>query len=279
MRNIIGVDLGGTSIEVGLIQDSKIVQKISSPTYASEGGNVTLNALKRLIEQVLSPECVAIGIGVPSVVDRIHGIAYDFQNIANWQEVHLKQILEAEFGLPVIVDNDANCFALGERFFGKGRNLENFVGVTLGTGLGGGIIYKGKLLQDSNCGSGEFGELFYKDSKFEDYCGSRFFLNHYNKTGKELAESARKGENDGLDAFSQYGLHLANLVKTIMYVYDPEAVIFGGSISKSYDLFEHSLKRNLSDFAYSRSLKNISIMASDAPNNGILGAAALCLDL
>lgn len=79
---------------------------------------------------------VAIGIGVPSVVDREKGIVYNVVNIPHWEEVHLKEILEACFSVPVYVDNDANCFALGERIFGEGKTVDNFVGLTLGTGLG-----------------------------------------------------------------------------------------------------------------------------------------------
>ena len=279
MSSIIGIDLGGTNIKGGVVTDSALRRVQSVPTCASQGGDVTLGALKGLIRSLLAsvPQCSGIGLGVPSVVDRRAGIAFNLMNIRGWEEVHLKTVLEEEFGLPVFMDNDANCFALGEYRYGRCRGIENFVGITLGTGVGGGIIQRGRLLDDANCGSGEFGELPYLDSKLEDYCASRFFTDSCGRTAVELSLAARQGDEAALDAYRQYGRHVAMLVKTILYVIDPQAIVFGGSISKSFDLFEQSLKENLCDFSYPESLKKLRILISDNNECGILGAAALCL--
>ena len=159
----IGVDLGGTNMRAGRIAGDRLVAQGNAPTPqdAADCGE-TLEALIEVIRSVWDEGVVAIGIGVPSVVDREKGIVYNVVNIPHWEEVHLKEILEARFSVPVYVDNDANCFALGERIFGDGKTVDNFVGLTLGTGLGGGIIQKGKLLADANCGSGEFGMIPYQ---------------------------------------------------------------------------------------------------------------------
>lgn len=143
----IGVDLGGTNMRAGRIAGDRLVAQGNAPTPqdAADCGE-TLEALIEVIRSVWDEGVVAIGIGVPSVVDREKGIVYNVVNIPHWEEVHLKEILEARFSVPVYVDNDANCFALGERIFGDGKTVDNFVGLTLGTGLGGGIIQKGKLL-------------------------------------------------------------------------------------------------------------------------------------
>ncbi len=279
MSSIIGIDLGGTNIKGGVVADSVLGSVQSVPTCASEGGDVTLGVLKELIRSLLAsaPQCGGIGIGVPSVIERRDGIAFNVMNIRGWEEVHLKTILEEEFGLPVFVDNDANCFALGEYRYGKCRGIENFVGITLGTGVGGGIIQHGHLLDDANCGSGEFGELPYLDSRIEDYCASRFFTDRCSRTAFELSQAARQGDLEALDAYRQYGRHLAVLVKMILYVIDPQAIVLGGSISKSFDLFEQSMMENLADFSYPGSLKKLRILISDNNECGILGAAALCL--
>lgn len=278
MSNILGIDIGGTSIVGGRVEKGVITNQITVDTQANIGGEFTLLALKKLIKDLITPETIAIGIGVPSVVDRVNGIIYNVQNIKNWDEVHIKKIIQEEFKLPVFVDNDANCFSLGEKIYGEGYKYENFVGITLGTGVGGGIIQNNHLLKDANCGSGEFGEIPYLDSIIEEYCGSRFFPSFANMSGKEVAEKAINGDSVAIKTFEEYGKHIAALVKIIMLTIDPQAIIFGGSISQSFKLFEKSLHENLKDFSYPNSVKNLQIIISSLNNIGVLGAASLCID-
>ena len=277
MDNIIGIDLGGTSIKGGRIEGGRIVRQSQSDTQASLGGDVTMNVLKIVIADLKDKDTRAIGIGVPSIVDRERGIVYNVQNIAGWDEVHMKDELEKEFGIPVCIDNDANCFAHGEKIFGKGKDLKNFVGVTLGTGVGAGVIQNHGLMSDANCGSGEFGELPYLEGKLEDYCASRFFTSTTGRTGYELAVSAREGDIQAIEAFREYGRHIAHLIKIIVLVLDPEAIVFGGSIAKAYDLFGDSILPHLADFPYPKSIENLKIMVSDLKDCGILGAGSLCV--
>lgn len=276
MKHVIGIDLGGTTIKGGLIEGQNIIKEEVADTRASEGGDVTLNALKEVIRKLKTDETRAIGIGVPSVVDRTKGIVYHVQNIKDWDEVHLKQLLEEEFNLPVFIDNDANCFAKGERIYGLGQEFENFVGITLGTGVGGGIIQKGNLLSDANCGSGEFGEMPYLDGILEQQCGSFFFINNYNTTGFEIAQLAEQGDKKALEIMREYGKHIAVLVKMIVLTVDPQAIIFGGAIANSLPLFEESMYGHLVDFPFPNSIKKLKILKSELNNPGILGAAALC---
>lgn len=276
MGNLIGIDMGGTTITGGLVEDDHIIKHTTVDTRADEGGEVTLNILKDLIRSLKDKETVGIGIGVPSVVDKNKGIVYNVQNIRDWDEVLLKELLEAEFGIPVYIDNDANCFAYGEKIFGKGKEFKNFVGITLGTGVGGGIIQNNYLLLDSNCSSGEFGELPYRDSILEEYCGSRFFTRETGKSAYELALLAKQGDVEAINIYKEYGSHISKLVKIVMLILDPEAIIFGGSIAKSFDLFEQSMYDNLKDFPYPKSVEKIKILTSDIQIMGVLGACALC---
>lgn len=277
MENIIGVDVGGTTIVGGRIECKDIVDYYSADTKADEGGDTTLEVLKDVVRRLMTTDTKAIGVGVPSVVDRSKGIVYNVQNINNWDEVHIKKILEAEFNIPVFVDNDANCFALGEKIYGQGVNFKNFVGITLGTGVGGGIIQNNNLLDDANCGSGEFGELPYLDSILEEYCGSRFFPRVGNMSAYEASQLAKEGDYKALELYDEYGKHMSVLIKVIMLVVDPQAIIFGGSISQSFNLFEKSMYENLKDFPYSKSVANIKIITSDLQNIGVMGAGALCV--
>lgn len=274
--NVLGIDIGGTSIVGGKIEDGRIVGQSKAGTRASEGGDVSLGVLKSVVAELVDGQTRAIGVGVPSVVDRKTGIVYNVQNIAGWDEVDIRGILEREFGLPVFVDNDANCFAFGEKIFGKGREFSNFVGVTLGTGVGSGIISAGRLLPDANCGSGEFGEVRIGGVKFDDWCGSHFFPDETGMSGAELSALARKGDAKALKAFKEYGRRLSELIKLIVLVLDPEAVIFGGSIAKSFDFFGDAIRANLADFPYPKSIEKLQILASDSNDSGVLGAASLC---
>ena len=276
MKQIIGIDLGGTTIKGGLIEGQNLVKEEVADTRAPEGGEVTLTVLKDVIRKLKTDKTHAVGIGVPSVVDRKKGIVYHVQNIKDWDEVQLRRLLEEEFNVPVHIDNDANCFAMGERIYGVGRQFENFVGITLGTGVGGGIIQQGKLLKDANTGSGEYGEMPYLDGILEQYCGSFFFTNNYGTTGYEVALKAGQGDKKALEIMREYGKHIAVLVKMIVLTVDPQAIIFGGAIAKSLPLFKESMCEHLNDFPYPNSIKNLKIVGSELNHSGILGAAALC---
>lgn len=276
-NSTIGVDLGGTNMRAGRIVDGVLVAKNTIPTpKQAKCCEETLEALVKVIRSVWDENVKAIGIGVPSVVDRTLGIVYNVANIPHWEEVRLKEILEKEFSVTVYVDNDANCFALGERIFGDGRDIENFVGLTLGTGLGGGIIQQGRLLSDANCGSGEFGMLPYKDHILEYYCSGSYFMNVWGVDGKEMHARAMKGEAEALEAYRQLGAHVAAAIKIVVLTVDPEMIIFGGSVASTHALFEESMRENLKDFDYPNSIKRLQIRYSEMEDPGIVGAASLC---
>ena len=277
MSVYIGVDLGGTNMRAGRVENDCLVAQASERTPKSPKDTAeTIDLLERVIRSVWTPEVSAIGIGVPGLVDRQNGVVYNLVNIPHWDVVPLREILEARFGVRVVIDNDANCFALGERVFGVGRQYENFVGLTLGTGLGGGIIQQGRLLADSNCGSGEFGMMPYRDNILEYYCSGSYFMNIWGVDGKTMYERALKGDAEALEAYRQLGEHIAAAVKIVMLAVDPEMIVFGGSVATAHALFEESLWENLRDFAYPNSVKRLRIFFSEMENPAILGAASLC---
>ena len=277
MSVYIGVDLGGTNMRAGRVENDCLVAQASERTPKSPKDTAeTIDLLERVIRSVWTPEVAAIGIGVPGLVDRQNGVVYNLVNIPHWDVVPLREILEARFGVRVVIDNDANCFALGERVFGVGRQYENFVGLTLGTGLGGGIIQQGRLLADSNCGSGEFGMMPYRDNILEYYCSGSYFMNIWGVDGKTMYERALKGDAEALEAYRQLGEHIAAAVKIVMLAVDPEMIVFGGSVAAAHALFEKSLWENLRDFAYPNSVKRLRIFFSEMENPAILGAASLC---
>lgn len=275
---LIGVDLGGTQVRAGLVEGDRVV-KIAARIIRSTGTEEEVLAdLTAALDEVFSLEVEGLGLGIPSIVDLETGVVYDVQNIPAWREVPLKRILEARYQVPVYVNNDANCFAAGERYFGLGRSYHNFVGLIAGTGLGAGLVINGRLYSGPNCGAGEFGMLPYLEANFERYASGQFFLKSYGRPGKEFYQLAKAGQKEALKVFEAYGHHLGEAIKAIMYAVDPGAIILGGSVSQSYQFFKDSMLAAISSFAYSLAVKRIEIKVSTTDHIAILGAAALYLD-
>ena len=275
---IIGVDLGGTKVSLGKVIKNRIVKHISSDISAQESEKQILSEIIKAIEEICDPTVAGIGVGVPSVVDVERGIVYEVQNIASWKEVPLKEKLENHFHKPVYVNNDANCFAVGEKHFGKGKKYHNFVGVTIGTGLGSGIIINNRLYCGSNCGAGEFGSIPYKKSILEYYCGGQFFMGEYGIRGEQVYARAKQGDKTAIEIFEQFGAHVGEAMKIIMFSVDPEAIIIGGAVSQAFSFFEKSMRERMKTFPYKHAVERLIIETTDQPQIAILGAAALYYD-
>jgi glucokinase len=272
----IGIDLGGTKIRCGLIENGKVTTQIVEPCLSDQPEEVVLGQIKELIRRLINPSVKGIGIGVPSVVDTQKGIVYNVTNIPSWVEVHLKEVMEAEFGIPVFVNNDANCFALGEHRCRAEKPFENMLGVTLGTGVGAGVIINNKLYSGSNTGAGEIGCLPYLEHTLEFYCGSAFFVEYHNTTGKEAMQLAESGNANALKIWEEFGKHIGVLVKIILFTYDPDAIVFGGSIANAYPYFEEAMRKEMATFDFPEIIKKIQLIISTRDDISLLGAAALC---
>jgi glucokinase len=275
---IIGVDLGGTKVSVGTVTNDEVCRVVRREVPSQEAADVVLAEIIDTIDEVFDRTVVGIGCGVPSVVDVEQGIVFDVENIPSWKEVHLKAALEDRFNVPVLVNNDANAFAVGEHVYGIGQNFRHMVGMTLGTGLGTGVIIDGRLYSGVNCGAGELGMVSHEGLTLEDFCSGRLFLREYNLAGDAVYLRARDGDDGAIRAFERYGLKLAEAVMIALYAYDPQAVIFGGSISVGFDLFEDGLRRGLERFAYPHVVKGLVMAPSTLDNAAVLGAAALYVD-
>jgi len=276
MMELIGVDIGGSNLKAGRVMNGIIEKKTVVPVKSKASSNQVLQDLFYCIDELITPKTKSIGIGVPAVVDPIEGIVYDVQNIPSWEIIPLKNILMKRYNLPVHINNDANCFALGEKIYGKGRKYKNFVGLSLGTGIGMGIIINEELYNGVLCGAGEIGMISYKDSNIENYASSFFFTQKYGMNPKELFSLAEQGNLNAISAFNEYGQHLGEAIKNILYLFAPEAIVIGGSISKAFSHFKNSLETNLESFAYQKQIENLKIEISDKSGSPILGAAALC---
>jgi glucokinase len=272
----IAIDLGGTSLRLARIENGRISKLLKTKCPAQSDEQTVLDTIKAHIRDMLTPDVEMIGIGVPSVVDAARGIVYDVANIPSWKEVHLKEILEDEFHVPVYVDNDVNCFVLGEKKFGAGKPFDDFVGITLGTGVGAGIIIGGHLYRGANTGAGEVGALPYLDSDYEHYCSSMFLKHCGTQTGEQLTTKAASGDAAALDIWRQFGFHLGKLLQALLFTYDPQAVIIGGGITAAAPYFEISMRQSLLDgFPYQRSAQRVQIFFSMLEGCNMLGASRL----
>ena len=272
---ILGIDIGGTSIKAGVLVLGRLQDIRSIPTPALESQDVILEALATFIESYLPYSFEGIGIGIPGLVDPKEGVVLGLANIPSFQHVELRKFLTARFGKPVYINNDANCFALGVHKFGVGNEFQNLIGITLGTGVGGGIIIHNKLYSGVNSAAGEWCGVSYLDGTFEDYCSGKFFDRVYQSRPKALAKLAQEGDPVALQAFEEFGNHVGELLKVILFSLAPEAIVLGGSIRKTFPFFEKSLRATLQTFPYASVLDKLQLLVSDLDETAIHGAVAL----
>ena len=269
----IGVDLGGTNVRAGLVKDGRIVRLLSEPCKADRPEGEVVDHIASLIGKLITPDVARIGIGVPSVVDAARGIVYNVVGIPSWREVYLKDLLEKRFGVPVYVNNDCNCFALGVSRFGEASAYSDVVCVALGTGVGAGIVIGGELYCGHDTGAGEIGSIPYLDRDYEYYCSSHFFVGR-GTTGKEAYERALAGDPAALALWHEFGGHIGRLVMMILYAYDPEAIVFGGSIAHAFGFFREAMYEQLKQFPYAKTVERLHICCSSVEHVGLLGASA-----
>jgi glucokinase len=275
---VVGVDLGGTKVTAGAVSNGVVTRLESRRIPPAGSEDAVLAEIVAAIAKVSDESAIGIGVGVPSVVELATGVVLEVENIPTWRRVPLKAILEDRVGLPTYVNNDANAFAVGEHRFGRGRGFRDLVGMTLGTGLGAGLIIDGRLHSGRNCGAGELGSIPHRDGTIEDYCSGRFFLREYGVAGEVMEVQARRGDDAALAAFARFGREVASVMMLVACALDPEAVILGGSVSRCFDLFAPSMRARLEGFGYTHVTGSMVIEPSELKDAAVLGAAALYLD-
>ncbi|TFF39318.1 ROK family protein [Mucilaginibacter psychrotolerans] len=276
---IIGIDLGATNVRGAVVENGR-VSVIQALQINSEGTvEEVLISIYEVIDRLLTYGGVmAIGIGVPSIVDVDEGIVYNVLNIPSWKEVHLKKTLQERYDLPVYVNNDANCFAVGEYYYGKGKGCSSMIGLTMGTGLGAGAIINRHLYAGANCGAGEFGFIPYEHNLLEYHASGSFFTITKGVNGQQAFEDAQKGDSAALKLYQEFGKHVGYAIKMVMYTYDPQLIVLGGSARHGFEFFKATMWEEINTFAFPGSVQKIRIEVSELQNSGIVGAAALYLD-
>lgn len=272
----LGIDIGGTTISIGTVADMAI-REVSTAASFSKGASLdeTAEYLYRLIKERINHSVESIGIGVPSIVDTVKGIVYNAANIPSWTEFHIKEYLEEQFDVPVSVDNDANCYALGAYRMLGGGDGDVFTGITLGTGVGIGIISGGKLFRGANTGAGELGWIPCKGKSLEYWCSKQVFEDS-GLDPKVLYEKAKAGDVGAKTFFREFGSNMATLLMLTLSAYDPSTVVFGGGIANCSELFGPVMMERVgSQFPFPGSLDRLRIEYFPNHDAAILGAALL----
>lgn len=302
MKYCFGVDIGGTSVKLGLFDmDGTLLEKWEIRTRTDNCGqsilpNIADTILKHMDTLSISREEVtAIGVGVPAPVYQ-NGICGEAVNLG-WQQKDVKQELEALTGRCVYVQNDANLAALGEMWRGAGTGCSNLIMVTLGTGVGGGIVMDGRLISGANGGAGEIGELVAEYEVLSDGSILPRNLEYYasatgivrlaekklttntrvtglvpgNVTAKAVFDSAKQGDAVAEEVLSDVARYLGKALTDLAVVLDPEVLVIGGGVSKAGDI----LLRYVEKCSHIRSCK--LVLASLGNDAGIYGAARFAL--
>lgn len=271
----VGVSLGGNNLLAGRIENKVLKATFAKEIDNRESEEFIINEVIRAIDSVINDEVVGIGVGVPSVVDVEQGIVYNTVKIPSWREVYLKNILEERFGITVKLNNDANCFIIGEWYFGKAKKTGNSVGLILGVGMGCGILIEGRLYSGTSCVAGEFGSIPYKDFDYEYYCATGYFVEKYGVKYDVLLSRAKDNDKIALAIWELYGFDVGNAIKTILFSLAPEMIILGGALAEAFPYFEASMLKTVNSFPYKRLLDKLTITYNADPFMPVMGAAAL----
>jgi glucokinase len=310
----IGVDLGGTKVNIALVsKDGEIKKHMKIPTHAEQGKELTIGRIKHSIQQIIHQsglkinDIVGIGIGAPGPLDYKKGIIHYAPNLPGWKEVPLANIIKEEFKIPVIIENDANVAAWGERIFGVAQGIDDIICLTLGTGIGSGLILCGKIYHGKNNVAGEIGHIIVnkdgprcncgKNGCLEAYSSAAGIKNRIYKRIEELKtdnqdylslgnlddislvrifELARQGNaivKDIVEEAIEYlGIGIAILVNTL----NPEMIVLVGGITNEGEKLLNPLKEIVVSRAMSSHLVDLKVVFGQLGEYaGVIGAAAL----
>jgi glucokinase len=285
---ILGLDIGGTKIRAGLVDPSGRIagDPVSVPTGAHDSAEDIFARIASLVRKAASGcECMeAIGVGCTGPLDPENGIILECNNLPTMHGFPLKSRLEDIFGVPVKIDNDANALVLGEAMYGAGKGFRRVLGLTLGTGLGSALVVDGKMVSGANSCCGEIWISPYKDGIMEDYLSGTAITSMYDRiigkasglNGAQIASLARHGDSMAMKIFDEFASSLAFALAWTVNMTDPDAVVLGGSVMDSSDLFLDKADALFRRYVCPEPARNVKLRLSAlGADAGVIGAAAL----
>ena len=312
-KNRIGIDVGGTNVKIALVDDSgKIIYSNSVPTRAEMGYEYTVNNIKQAIYDLMketkltAKDIEGTGFGFPGQVDYKSGIVRLAPNIPGWVEVPIAKMIEDEFHIPTRVDNDVRCAALGELKYGAGKGCENLICITVGTGIGSGLIVNGKLVRGASNAAGEIGhiKLQIHDGPIcgcgDTGCMEAFasgpaivaMAEEYILGGKStkyremanggditpfiVAEAAKAGDPVAKRIFARIGEYIGIGMASVVNLLNPEKIIIGGGVADAGDILLEPLKETLKKRAMKIAGETVEVVPAQLGNTaGVIGASLL----
>ncbi|MBU1087531.1 MAG: ROK family protein [Candidatus Omnitrophica bacterium] len=317
-RFTIGVDFGGTNVKLALVSfigDSFKIEGFSSfqtKDYKKDEliEQLVIRIIKLKAESTYKGNRVrGVGIGVPGRVDFNQGLVFDLTNVPGWKNVHLRDELISKVKIPVLIDNDANLMALAESKFGAAKGHKDCLCVTMGTGIGGGIVLDGKIYRGMNFAAGEIGHMTINENGplcvcggkgcVERYVGNRYILEsaikrlrngaksilknqlsgtYLNLTLEMLSKAARQKDPFAMLIWQEVGLHMGAVLANVVNLLNPEIIVIGGGVANAGNLILDPIRRIVRDRAFQVSCRNLKIVPSKFKEKaGIIGAASLVL--
>lgn len=305
-----GVDLGGTTVKIGLFDpEGTVLEKWEIPTRKDDNGNnilpdIAAAVLGKMEERNIKKESViGVGIGVPGPVND-EGVIFKAVNLG-WGVMNISEVLGGLLQLPVKAGNDANVAALGEMWCGGGKGYDSMVLVTLGTGVGGGIIVNGRILTGATGAGGEIGHIHMNDEE-TDICGCGNYgcleqyasatgivrlatrklaasteesvLRHAEITAKAVFDAVKAGDKVACEIAEQFGEYLGKGLASIACVVNPEAFVIGGGVSKAGDILLDYITKNYAKYVFHGCKDAAFKLATLGNDAGIYGAAKLVLE-
>lgn len=307
MKSTVAVDFGGTGIKIGITRGAEILAKATPLATAAYDSPVSIieamcSTIRTLLQQ--HPDAGAIGLGMPGWTDFHRGVLYQLTNVPVWNhEVAVRDIMQRELGLPVVLDNDANCMAYAEWKLGAGQGMESLACLTLGTGIGGGIIIHNRMLRGKTVSAAEVGQTsidwqgipgpFGNKGAIEEYIGNQEFATSaaaaYAAAGMprrkdecspyQLVQAATQGCPIAGKLYEDYAHRLATLIMNLMYTFVPEAFIIGGGVAKAGDLLMRPLLSSLKSQLFPVHYAALRVLpAHFGADAGLIGAGLMAAD-
>ena len=300
-KYVIGIDVGGTNIKMGLVSaKAKVIDRSEFATRSFARDRKELirqiaGEIKRLMDKngLARNDVQGIGIGLPGLIDTPNGIVRFLPNIPGWRNVPLKKKLEKKLGIPVYLENDVNLITLGEWRYGAGRGVKNMVCMTLGTGVGSGLILDGQLYRGPGFAAGELGHMPLNEHGDACGCGGYGCLETYvgNKRLVALAQKmtrkkdvsleemytlAKKGNAVALKFWEQTATHIGNNLVGVVNLLNPERIVIGGGVSNNHEFLFKTIYAVIQKRAMPTQAAMVKITRTQLGNDaGILGAQVL----
>ncbi|HUI67974.1 MAG TPA: ROK family protein [Nitrospirota bacterium] len=312
-RTVIGVDLGGTNLRTAIVNsDGVILDKRKEATQAVDGW---MKVVARLIDNIkrqleigaqMGSKVFAVGVGAPGVILVDKGVVVKSPNFPDWNNLPLKAELEKALNIPVFIENDANAAALGEKWRGAGRNIRSMIHITLGTGVGGGIILDNKIWHGADGMAGEIGHMTLIPDGRPCTCGNTGCLEMYasargivqsfreelerqklpapetlkNVTSEKVYQAAREGDAAARRVMKDMGRMLGIGIASLINIFNPERVVIGGGVKDAWPLFIGATHEEIMRRAFQVPAERTEIVPSSLGDDaGMIGAAAVALEL